>query len=144
MMTMKGITLGQLNLGNILGCALKRNERSQGSKAKDRFFSIIMSESLFLIWKIRCEWRIQRDSDPTQLHSETEIHNRWVHIMNYRLKIDCLMTNRKYERKALSKTLVIQTWKNTLLDEDSLPREWVSYTGVLVGIKARRPPGRNR
>ena len=143
-MAMKGLDVEPPSLGSLLGCALKRNDKSKGNKAIDRFYTIVTSESLFLIWKIRCEWRIQQESDPLKLHSEVEINNRWVYAMNYRLKLDCLMTHTKYERKALSKKLVIQTWKNMLLDEDLLPGDWASSTEVLVGIKTLRPPGRNR
>jgi hypothetical protein len=64
-------------------------------------------------------------------------------MINYRLKMDCLMTNSKYERKALSKKLVIQTWSKTILEENA-NMDWTNSTEVLVGIKALRPPGRNR
>lgn len=141
---MKGQRLEKPNIGTLFSCALKRNDKRQQNKAIDRFYSIIISESLFLVWKIRCEWRIQRDSDPLQIHTDTEVHNRWVQTINYRLKMDCLMTNKKYERKALSKQLVLQTWRNTLANEDEIPNDWVSNTGVLVGIETLRPPGRNR
>jgi ribonuclease HI len=142
-MGMKGLNIDQLNFGSLLGCALRRKNRTQYSKAHDRLYTVVLSESIFLIWRTRCEWRIQRESDPTLLHSETEIHNKWVKMINYRLKMDCLMTNSKYERKALSKKLVIQTWSKTILEENA-NMDWTNSTEVLVGIKALRPPGRNR
>ncbi|KAJ3780058.1 hypothetical protein GGU10DRAFT_279975, partial [Lentinula aff. detonsa] len=50
---------------------------------------------------------------------------RWLKMMNDRLEMDCDMTNGRYERKALSKRLVLQTWKGTLSNEKSLPKDWI-------------------
>ncbi|KAJ7882339.1 hypothetical protein B0H13DRAFT_1573459, partial [Mycena leptocephala] len=68
--------------------------------------------------------------------STHEVHNRWVKIMNERLEIDINLTNRsKYGKQhALSPALVLDTWRRTLLDEGTLPADWLREPGVLVGI----------
>ena len=122
-----------------------KTEEGEPQQGKNRLYRIIMSESAFLIWKLRCERRISNEDDPEKLHSETEIHNRWVAAINSRLNLDKLMTNhKKYGKKALKERAVVQTWTKTLYDEKNLLDNWLQQSGVLVGIRARRPPGRNR
>src|SRR3954449_10130553 len=135
-----------LKYGTILGCSMADFKIEEGApqQGKNRLYRILMSESAFLIWKLRCERRISKEDDPEKFHSETEIHNRWVVIINNRLNLDKLMTNhKKYGKKALKKRTVIQTWTKTLYDENNLLDNWLQQSGVLVSIRARRPPGRN-
>ncbi len=40
----------------------------------------------------------------------------------------------KFEKKALSKRLVRQTWEGMLRDEETLPEDWTTANGILVGI----------
>ncbi|KAF5378486.1 hypothetical protein D9615_007135 [Tricholomella constricta] len=143
----KGLPWFQPTIGMQLGCALITFKDDQGKPkvGADRLYKIIMTESTHLIWKLRCEWRIGKDSDPEKRHTETEVVNKWYEAINRRLKFDCLMTdNTRYGRKAIRSTLVKQTWKNTLQDEGNLPVNWYTRTGVLVGRGTDRPRGRNR
>ena len=71
-----------------------------------------------------------------------KINNRWIETMNTRLNLDRKMTYSKYEKKSLPKKLVQNTWKNTLKDERLLPEDWVTNSGVLVGIDLRDDDGR--
>ena len=114
-------------------------------QSNNRLYRIVVSESAYLIWKLRCEWRIERDEDQARLHTESEIVACWLHMINGRLRIDCLMASTKrYGRKAVNRDMVEQTWRNVLHDERGLPDDWVLDSGVLVGMRAGRPPGRNR
>ncbi|KAJ7850852.1 hypothetical protein B0H13DRAFT_1585009, partial [Mycena leptocephala] len=54
----------------------------------DRLFRILISETVHLIWKLRCMRVIERGSDPMRYFSEKEIHNRWLSCINQRLPID--------------------------------------------------------
>jgi ribonuclease HI len=113
-------------------------------RGKSRFFRILVSESAFLIWKLRCERRITKSDDDAEFHSITEIHNRWVKIINVRLQLDCILTSKKlFKRKALSQSLVHDTWSGALLNENSLPDNWLT-SRVLVGIEPFDRLGRNR
>ncbi|KAJ7486935.1 hypothetical protein FB451DRAFT_1026252 [Mycena latifolia] len=128
-----------LNWGLLLGCGLPRFTSTKGKSvpAQNRFFTIALSTSMYLIWKLRNE----RVFDTNEPASEAEIHNRWVSLINSALKRDLLRTNRaRFGSLAIKKQLVLETWSGTLLDEDSLPDDWIKSKGVLVGIRpiARR------
>jgi len=73
-----------------------------------------------------------------------EITNRWLALINTRLKLDCLMADkRRYGRKAIDPSVVMKTWNGMLQDERGLPENWISDAGVLVGMRAGQPPGHN-
>jgi ribonuclease HI len=133
--------------GTILACGLANFKNDNGTilHGQNRLFSILISESAHLIWKLRCERRIQNGDDPEKLPSEAEVHNRWVSTINKRLLLDQLMTNQsKYGKKALKPRVVAQTWDRVLLNRENLPRDWIRQSGVLVGMRPQRPPGHNR
>ncbi|KAJ7610029.1 hypothetical protein DFH06DRAFT_1016813 [Mycena polygramma] len=144
-----------VSFGGMLGCGLAtfKDENGKNSPPTTRLFRIIMTESMHLIWKLRCDCVIARDGEPPTLN---EIHNKWVAIINERLTIDRALTNRvKFGKQhSLPPSLVLDTWKGSLLDEDKLPKDWLRDPEVLVGIvpmRSRRSPsppvgrrGRNR
>ncbi|KAJ7256662.1 hypothetical protein C8J57DRAFT_958204, partial [Mycena rebaudengoi] len=71
-----------------------------------RPYWILMAESSYLIWKLRCERVIQNDGKwPT----DQEIRDQWAKMLNARLKLDCSMTDTRYEKKALSVKSVLNT-----------------------------------
>lgn len=123
------------SIGTILGCGLANfTHDGKPNTGKNRLYKIIISESAYLIWKLR-----------GKTHSIAEIHNRWVGTMNQRLAMDCILTNKNaYGKKALKGKTVTQTWSNCILNEKDLPQDWYRTKGVLVGITTRRPQGRNR
>jgi ribonuclease HI len=86
-------------VGAVLGCGLsKYTKDDKPLTGKNRLHKILVSESAFLIWKLRCERAIAGKT-----HTPTEIHNRWVGTINKRLTEDCLLTDaRCFEKKALS------------------------------------------
>ncbi|KAJ7859236.1 hypothetical protein B0H13DRAFT_2237527 [Mycena leptocephala] len=103
--------------------------------AQNRFFSIIVSTSMSLIWNLRNE-SIRTHTQA----SANEIHNRWVSLMNTALKRDRVLSNR-------TRFGSLATKNGTLLDEDSLPDNWTRSEEVLVGIRPvtqKRPPPGNR
>ncbi|KAJ7083859.1 hypothetical protein C8R44DRAFT_651827, partial [Mycena epipterygia] len=98
---------------------------------KNRFFTILISTSMRLIWNLRNERLFETHTCP----SEQEIHNRWVSAINAALRQDQLLTHRaRFGTLAIKKELVLNTWSGTLLNEDSLPDDWINSKGVLVGI----------
>ncbi|PBK85248.1 hypothetical protein ARMGADRAFT_942345 [Armillaria gallica] len=105
-------------------------------RAATHFYKILMMEMVHLIWKIRCQQRIQQgDNDPTSWHARDEVRNLWLTALNKRLMIDCVLVNKhKYGTKALKKAMVLLTWRGTLLNERALPEDWTDQSGVLVGI----------
>ncbi|KAJ6492706.1 hypothetical protein C8R47DRAFT_975753 [Mycena vitilis] len=124
----------KLNWGLLLGCGLARFKSIKGTPipAKNRFFAILISNSMRLLWTLRNERLFESRPCP----SEREIHNRWVAALNTALRRDQLLTNKfKFGHLALKKHIVLKTWSGTLLDEDSLPDDWSKLKGVLVGIR---------
>jgi ribonuclease HI len=133
----KGLTWPALSLGSALGCGISDFQKAQGKQlpGANRFYTILMSESIHMIWKIRCEWRIDRESDPERLHTTVEIRRRWLLAINNWLRYDCLLTNKlRYGRKALRISTVHKTWSGTLRDEAHMPDNWHNLSEVLVGI----------
>jgi hypothetical protein len=111
-------------------------------KGDNRLFHVLVSESAHLIWKLRCERRITHNDSPVGQLTPAKIHNRWLQIINSRLTMDRILTDKwRYGKKALRTKTVLDTWDEVLWDRTHLPNNWIKHTGVLVGIG---PPGRNR
>jgi ribonuclease HI len=135
------------NYGALLGCGLSNFKKGgdRPDKGRNRLFRIIVSESMYLIWKMRCERVISWNNDPERAHSDHEIHNKWLQAMNARLRMDSVQTNNKiFKKKSIAAKTVLATWENCLMDNLHETRNWCGKTGVLVGIAPKRPPGRNR
>ncbi|KAJ7921989.1 hypothetical protein B0H13DRAFT_1604036 [Mycena leptocephala] len=100
-----------------------------------RLYRILMSESAYLIWKLRNDRVISRDGEPT---TEDEITNKWKFAMNQRLQVDRTLANRPIKGKcpALAPRLVLETWSDTLDEESSLLANWLQEPRVLVGSRA--------
>jgi ribonuclease HI len=100
--------------------------------AQNRFFTILISTSMHLIWKLSNE-RVFETFTPA---TDSEIHNRWVAMINSALERDQILTNRaRFGSLAIKKKIGLNTWSSTLLNEDSLPDNWTKSKGVLVGIR---------
>ncbi|TDL17429.1 ribonuclease H-like protein [Rickenella mellea] len=144
---LKKIPWKRPTIGSLLGCGLVdiRDEEGKRKTGATRLYRIVVSESMHLVWKLRCEWRISRGADPERVHTVNEIQTRWLKALDTRLRLDGLMTDkRRYGSKALSLNRVRKTWEGVLQDDHRLPDTWPRYTEGLVGIGVARPPGRNR
>ncbi|KAJ7260028.1 hypothetical protein B0H12DRAFT_1277944, partial [Mycena haematopus] len=129
----------KLNWGILLGCGLTHFKSPKGIHipAKNRFFAIVVSISMKVIWNLRN----QRVFDTHISPSQQEIKNRWVSMINSTLRQDQLLTNTaRFGDLAIKKQLVLKTWSGTLLDEDSLLDDWTRCRGVLVGISDAQGP----
>ncbi|KAK0478879.1 hypothetical protein IW261DRAFT_1551551 [Armillaria novae-zelandiae] len=119
--------------GLIMSCGIQppsvRGNRTK--KGTERFHRILISESAHLIWKMRNDRVINNKDNYTM----REIEQRWLHAMNCRMRLDCLLSDQqKFARKAIKKFLVLTTWQGALLNESSLQDDWTKDSGVLVGI----------
>ncbi|KAJ6595209.1 hypothetical protein DFH09DRAFT_1413272 [Mycena vulgaris] len=128
--------LPPVSMGLILGCCMATFEKESKLKPSgvNRLFRILISESIFLIWKLRCERVIQ-----DKLHSSSEVQNRWIHLLNVRIEVDCFMGTEIAPRgkRTTLPTLVLSTWRHILLEEHKLPDNWLREPRVLVGIVPR-------
>ena len=76
-------------LGDIMGCGLANFKRgNKPDRGKNRLYRIIVSETAYLIWKMRNERRIRGDNTEENENADTMIYNRWKHAINKRLTID--------------------------------------------------------
>ncbi|KAJ7756078.1 hypothetical protein DFH07DRAFT_691906, partial [Mycena maculata] len=115
-------------LGTVLGCCLAefRDEKGEAKQG-------LMSESAYLIWKLRNERVISRDGTPA---TDEEIKNRWKYHINQRLQVDMTLARRPRlgKRPALRAPLLVLTiWSGILDNEQHLPADWLREPRVLVG-----------
>ncbi|KAJ7732891.1 hypothetical protein B0H16DRAFT_1732621 [Mycena metata] len=121
----------------ILGCGMTLIEAESKKKPSgpNRLYRLLISESCYLIWKLRNESVISNGgAEP----STSEVKNRWIHTMNDRLETDCYLathTSQK-DRAGVPPALVLRTWHKTLLEGENLPKDWLREPRVLVGILA--------
>ncbi|KAH9836135.1 uncharacterized protein C8Q71DRAFT_68123 [Rhodofomes roseus] len=120
------------------GCTDRSRHTKHRRHYAERLWRIIISESAFLIWKLRCERVIGHSEEEGWKHSKTAIRGRWTHMINDRLHKEMDMTHRRFGRKALKRETVLGTWNGTLSDELALPEDWTACRGVLVGINTAR------
>ncbi|KAL0059957.1 hypothetical protein AAF712_013253 [Marasmius tenuissimus] len=116
----KGLPWPTLGLGTILSCGFTTfGTEERPDVGASRFYRILMSESAYLIWKMRNQ-RVINGEQPLSL---TQIKNKWVYTLKLRYKTDLLLTNtRKYEKQALPKSLVRSTWHKIMEERDDLPQ----------------------
>ncbi|KAL4080425.1 hypothetical protein J3A83DRAFT_4084907 [Scleroderma citrinum] len=128
----------------ILGVNLPNFTSTKNCRKKgcNRLSTILMLESVHLIWTLRCSWIIRDEGNLTKLPTEDKIHNKWVKTINMRFKFNKLQTDTKrYSSQAIRSDLVLKTWSGVLLNGENLPDNWIWESGVLVGITPCQPPG---
>ncbi|EJD36216.1 hypothetical protein AURDEDRAFT_24476, partial [Auricularia subglabra TFB-10046 SS5] len=100
-----------MNIGLVLGCASAPADRFMQGISTARAFSIVVSESAFLAWKIRCEKRMEHRNDPEWRPNNAAVSERWQKMMRRRVSQDFRLTDaRIFGRKALKRALVHETW----------------------------------
>ncbi|KAG2085763.1 hypothetical protein BD769DRAFT_1717572, partial [Suillus cothurnatus] len=133
------------HIGLILGCGAiyipnteqnrtinKKNNNAPFKKGASHLLRILISESAYLIWIIRCE-RVIREST----HNEDSVRRRWRNAIDRRLQLDrALASKTRRNTKMINK--VRSTWNEVLLNQQPQD-DWVTNLEVLVGIKLPRP-----
>jgi len=135
----------ETDLGTILGCGClsvsqaianqrqipDQNPKSAYLRGASRLLKILISESAFLIWALRCERVIQEKN-----HNNQEIRLRWLHVINLRLTEDKIAASKIKRNKGFT-ILVSNTWEKVLSKENDVPNNWITMREVLVGSRAR-------
>lgn len=101
----------EICIGTIFGCnlAVLHDTKGKNKPGATRLFKIIVLELAHLIWKLRCECTIKYGGDNEKYHSDSEILNQWIHVINTRQNlIDCSPTQGDMEIK---RSRSIQYWK---------------------------------
>ncbi len=132
-----GIYWPGMQWGTALGaaCVVFKSRNDERLSIVERLWTILATESLHLIWKLRCERVIQRDG---QQFSANEVRNRWYAAIERRLTLDRRATSSFLEKRALDANTVAATWSMIIENSNDLPPNWVGDGGVLVGIKRGR------
>ena len=100
---------------------------------------ILLSESVYLIWCLRCTRVIEHEDDHQWRPSATAVSSAWVRAMNKRLRQDAAATHPRMGRLAINASLVRNTWKAVVqMQGDNREMDWVrNIHRVLVGIDPR-------
>ncbi|KAJ3925835.1 MAG: ribonuclease H-like protein, partial [Lentinula lateritia] len=119
------------DFGTILCCGLAdfKDDKAKRLPGKSRLFRILISESAYLIWKIRNE-RVINEKPPI---TKTQIRNKWRWTIENRLRMDCLLTSKKFQQKIPNK-VVENTWKCVVENKQELSQV-IRESGVLVSIR---------
>ena len=99
-----------------------------------RLWRILLSESIFMIWKLRCERVIQHSDEEEWTHPRREVQLRWNAALQHRLQMDRTLTSARFGRSAIPGKRVKQTWSGIVKNETELPGNWATSLRVLVGI----------
>ncbi|KAF8826131.1 hypothetical protein HHX47_DHR6000405 [Lentinula edodes] len=122
-----GVTWKGIEFGNILSCGLADFKDAKGKRKPEvsRLFRILISESSYLIWKLRCE-RVIGGKNITK----AQITNQWTWTVESRLNLDCLLTSKKFSTGKISKEMIKKTWGKLVMNKDQF-FETLEDTGVL-------------
>ncbi|EJD49838.1 hypothetical protein AURDEDRAFT_59171 [Auricularia subglabra TFB-10046 SS5] len=134
----------EIDMGVVMGCATARlaGANETRDKAAERAFRIVVSESVFLIWKLRCEKRVQHSDEPDWQHSQTEVIMRWGAMLKARVARDRRLTNTyKFGARAVQPAVHGNTWRDLIADAAPSRTGSESDSGVLVGREARDAHG---
>ena len=127
-------TWPEIALGTIIGCNTISVETTRKKKDRDgqtlltkehdpgatRLLKILISESAYLIWTLRCERTIHGKD-----HTNKQIEATWLRIINKRLSED-KTTATKVLRKEHYITKVRDTWERALYKRyGDLPEDWI-------------------
>ena len=135
-----------MSIGLLLGCGVLHVPHTQEDDNTDnqdserykqgasRLLRILISESAYLIWTIRCERSIQG-----RTHTPDTIIKRWHNTLLRRLQLDRAIA--ASSRRNLKLTQLIHSTWNGIIRMNNPPQEnWVINPEVLVGITLPRPP----
>ena len=132
-------TWPRIALGTIIGCNTlsvetlqkKKDESGQTQLTKQldpgatRLLKIIVSESAYLIWTLRCE-RAIRGKERT----DKEIEVTWLKVINRRLSEDKTMATKILRREQYT-NIVRNTWDRALyMRHRDLPDDWINRNVV--------------
>ncbi|KAJ6540432.1 hypothetical protein B0H19DRAFT_1212976 [Mycena capillaripes] len=98
-----------LSMGAALGCgmAIFKDDNGKPQPGLTRLYKILITESMFAIWKARCDSVIKKGGVAPNVN---EVHNRWVSVLNERLNIDVNQANKlKFGRHSVDPALVRDT-----------------------------------
>ena len=120
---------GNLDPGRRLSIPNENNRLRKRYSGARRLLQILLSESAYLIWVLRCE-RVIDDKK----HTKAEVEKRWMRAINRRLTEDKIIATR-IKRDKTHKQRAQNTWGAVLKKAGELPDRWMYNGEVLVGTR---------
>ena len=132
-------TWPNISLGVIVGCNALSIETTEELRGRDgvtrkrklhdqgatRLLQILLSETAYLIWTLRCERTIRERE-----HTDREISAAWHKVINRRLSEDRITAIKVLRRKQYT-NLVKNTWTRALQKRHrNLPDDWINRNVV--------------
>ncbi|TBU40718.1 hypothetical protein BD309DRAFT_869713, partial [Dichomitus squalens] len=99
---------------------------------REQRWAVLAVETAYFIRKLRCERVIRRNGRD---FSASEVSDRWHTNLDRRMTLERRSTARAYGKLALKPTSVSMIRGPVLENCESLPPDWVTKSGVLVGIR---------
>ncbi|KAH9929358.1 uncharacterized protein B0H18DRAFT_873907, partial [Fomitopsis serialis] len=131
-----GLAWPGMSFGTLLTLGIKAWTHPGSKRRREgasRLWRILVSESAYLIWKLRCERVIGHGDSPDWQHHELAVHQRWHAAIDARLQLDIASTRHYLGGRTQRTDVVLRTWNRVLEDEIALPDDWTRF-GFLVGI----------
>ncbi|KAJ3533834.1 hypothetical protein NMY22_g7168 [Coprinellus aureogranulatus] len=109
-------------IGDILSATVKdKRDKSKDKEGRARLKALVIAESAWLIWTLRCKWIMEGEGKPDKTINPLEAGNRWSSMINSKLNFDILASNVKYYKdRAIDCTLVKETWTDVVNDNKRL------------------------
>lgn len=138
----------ELCWGTIVGAPCMTARADGGVRlldAKSELWTILATESAYLVWKLRCERVIQNEGSEFTV---AEVENRWRSVILGRAVLDHRSTAKSLGSRALNEEAVQSTWAPLARNIAENQAEFeVSSSEVLAGIirrlSKRRTPNRS-
>ena len=139
-----GLPWPDISLGVLLHAGIwewKATKSSGNTAGATRLWRILISESTYLIWKLRCERVIGHADESDWRHTTKEIEARWVIAINHHLALDCAMSRPRPPQSTIPVEMVRRTWDTVIDKPRECPHDWHLKRWVLVGISPTAPSG---
>ncbi len=93
----RNVDILNLSIGDIMGSTMAQFKGTDGkpNTALNRLYTIIMTESMYLIWLLRCEWVLDHGGNPEKIMQDTQVTIRWQYRVNRRIRLDQTMATKK-------------------------------------------------
>ncbi|RDX56699.1 ribonuclease H-like protein [Lentinus brumalis] len=98
MLERAGLKLPDVSYGLILGApasSLNENFTTNPSAGTNRLYRIVLTESAYLIWTLRCERVIQLENDPERWRPPKAVARAWLACIRKRMNVDWMLTRVK-------------------------------------------------
>lgn len=127
-----GDHLGPQSPASVIGCTFQRVKSTCSTKSAGlaRLLRILVVESAYLVWVLRCERTIQKENSP---FSSKEVSGRWFKVIRDRAALDMKVTTPKSGKKARLEAIIKETWEDTGFVGSSKSSLEGGQSGVLVG-----------